>query len=110
MLAEPHYKAIKPRCLIEKLLKNDGSKSLIDYKFHCFDGIVESCLVCADRINGHAVKSLYDLSWNNHPEWVMSPYKKSSLVKRPKSLDKMIEYCKILSKGFPYVRVDWYEI
>lgn len=110
MLAEPHYKAIKPRLLIEKYLRNNGTKSLIDYKFHCFDGEVESCLVCADRIDGHAVKSLYDLNWNNHPEWVMSAYQKSPLVKRPKSLDKMIEYCKILSKGFPYVRVDWYEI
>lgn len=110
-IAEPHYAKIKPRLLFEKLLTDSRSeKSLIDYKFHCFDGHVESCLVCADRVNGHAVKSIYDLNWNQHPELVVDKYKNSPLIPRPVSLDLMIEFSKILSKGFPYVRVDWYEV
>lgn len=69
-----------------------------------------SCLVCAERVNGKAVKSLYDLNWNIHSERVVEHYRNSPLIPRPKSLKKMIEYSKILSKDFPYVRVDWYEI
>lgn len=110
MIAEPHYSKIKPRLIIEKYLSNNDSKSLIDYKFHCFNGKVESCLVCADRVNGKAVKSLYDLNWNVLPESVVKHYRNSPIIPRPKSLEKMIEYSQVLSAGFPYVRVDWYEI
>lgn len=110
LIAEPHYSKIKSRLLIEKLLKNEGQESLIDYKFHCFNGKVVSCLVCSDRINGHALKSIYDLDWHQHPEYVLSKYRQSPYIPRPQSLDKMIDICKKLSVGFPYVRVDLYEI
>ena len=33
-----------------------------------------------------------------------------SKFNRPKNLDKMIEYSRILSKPFPFVRVDFYEV
>lgn len=108
--AEPHYAGIKSRLLIEKLLSDSGRNSITDYKFHCFNGKVESCLVCSERVGNHAVKSIYDIDWEVRPECVVEKYKDVPLIKKPKSLDKMIEYSSILSKGFPYVRVDWYEI
>ena len=110
LIAEPHYSKIKSRLLIEKLLENQGHESLIDYKFHCFNGKVASCLVCSERINGHALKSIYDLDWHQHPEYVLPKYRRSPYIPRPQSLDKMIDICKKLSAGFPYVRVDLYEI
>ena len=32
------------------------------------------------------------------------------LDKKPKTLNKMIEYAKILSKDFKFIRVDFYEV
>ena len=55
----------------------------------------------------------YDLNWNAHPEYLVpTSHCRIGNVKipRPKSLPKMIEASSILSKGFPEVRVDFYEI
>jgi len=110
-LAEPHYLKIKPQIIAEKLLIDSNNRSsLIDYKFHCFNGHVESILVCTDRIDGHAYKAIYTLDWEILPNALRNTKIMNISIARPKSLDLMIEYSQILSKGFPYVRVDWYEI
>lgn len=110
-LAEPHYLKIKPRILVEKLL-NDGSEggSLVDYKFNCFDGKVYSIFLCYGRSNGSVHHSIYDRDWNIHHECMTSIHHHNEIFPKPNSFEKMIEYSEILSKGFPFVRVDWYEI
>ena len=37
-------------------------------------------------------------------------YRNNVFVPKPKHLDKMLSYAKILSDGFPEVRVDFYEV
>ena len=109
---ESHYDRIKPRILIEKKLPaQHGHKSLIDYKFNCFDGRVYSCFVTYEREIGKAVGcSLYDLEWNLRTDKMRVGHKDMLPCPKPSSLDFMIKYSSILSKGIPYVRVDWYEI
>lgn len=108
---EPHYFKIKPRLLIEKYLSpNEGEESLVDIKLNCFDGEVYSVFLCSDRVNGKVHYSVYDLGWNLYPEKILSAYRTDKFYPQPKSFNKMIEYSRILSKGIPYVRVDWYEI
>lgn len=110
-LAEPHYLKIKPRILIEKYLEDGkNSSSLVDYKFNCFNGKVYSIFFCSDREENSVKYSVYDLNWNLYPQKITPKYRTTKVFSKPKSLQKMIEYSSILSKGFPFVRVDWYEI
>ncbi len=55
---------------------------------------------------------LYDLNWNAHPEYCIftSHYRRSEILPQPQNLGKMIEVAEKLSKGFPVVRVDLYNI
>jgi len=114
---EPHYNKIHPLVIAEEFLHNqknvEDNKSLIDYKFWCFDGKVDSICVLYDRTIGSVKETVFDLDWNPHPEYVESNghYKRAdTIIERPKSFIQMLDVAKILSKGFPEVRVDLYEV
>lgn len=110
--AEPHYRKIKCRYIVEELLENVNpqSSSLIDYKFYCFYGKVEACLVCADRDKNEVYKILYDNNWNLREDWMNKMPTKLKDINKPISYDKMVEMCNKLGKDFPFVRIDFYEI
>lgn len=115
--AEPHYLKINPLIICEKYLKESCllSSSLIDYKFYCNFGKVLALMVCFDRTIGvHAEKVIYDIeTWTPRYEYLKSEYKSNSSMKtipKPKSLSEMLDAASILSKEFPLVRVDFYEI
>lgn len=118
--AQLHYTRIKPCIIAEELLINDkkDNSSLIDYKIWCFDGIPECILVASQRTwNDNGIDkyslSMYDTDWNNISSKALNNSGKhfdGADIERPKSLESMLEYAKILSAGFPEVRVDFYEI
>lgn len=119
--AQLHYTRIKPCIIAEKLLTNshDSEKSLIDYKIWCFNGQPECILVASNRSkssvneNGGYTLSMYDTNWNNISERALNKnnvHYGGNDIKKPESLEKMLEYAMLLSKGFPEVRVDFYEI
>lgn len=113
--AEWHYLDIPHRVYIEQYL--DDADKMIDYKFHCFNGIPEFILALSNRdaISGKNMKvtiDMYDMDWNNIAglqDFHGDKIGKGNL-KRPKYFDKMKEIARILSKDFQFVRVDLYEI
>lgn len=113
---EPHYLDIKPCIIIEELLNNDElsfTTSLVDYKLWCFDGKCHSVWACYNRTKSEVYVNIYDLDWICHPEHSVynSFYRDGKgMVPKPKTLNRMIEAASILSKGFPEVRVDFYEV
>jgi hypothetical protein len=113
LTGELHYCRIKPQIIIEKFLRQESSPhvSLIDYKFYSFGGVPKYINVLSDRkFNTHEIKRMmYDLEWNAHPEFFIKGVSLKP-VDRPISLDKVIEYVKLLSQPFPFVRVDFYEV
>ena len=116
-MGEPHYDKIKPCIIAEELLDNEKqafkSTSLIDYKIWCFDGKPAYVWVCYNRAHHKTDVAVYDLDWNFHPEYSNSiPHYvlSSEILPRPQSLDKMLEAAGRLSKGFPELRVDLYEV
>lgn len=114
--AQFHYLPIKRCIVVEQLLEEEGEMktlsphSLVDYKIWCFNGQPECILVVFDRAPGFTQQAVYDLEWNDISSKVFSAdyYKKA--LSKPKNLDKMIEYAKILSKDFLEVRTDFYNI
>lgn len=112
--AQLHYTKIQPCIIAEKLLinKKEPSKSLIDFKIWCFNGVPENILVAHDR-SGNLTFSIYDLEWNNISDIVgiIESYQyRGPKIAKPLSFDKMIEVAKKLSKDFPQVRVDFYDV
>lgn len=111
--AEPHYLKIKPCIIAEKLLESENSEGLIDYKIYCFNSQPFNILVCSDRdIEKHKVNfNLYSTKWEYLSDnYFIDKYKNGIKIQRPKHLDKMLEYARILSKPFKHVRVDLYEV
>ena len=107
---EQHYKYIKPCVFAEQYLPALDLFQT-DYKIQVINGEPYCILICADRDkNGHAQLFSYDLQWNRVP---LLNGEEETLVRqfdKPKNLAKMIECARILSKPFPYVRVDFYEV
>ena len=112
---EPHYSKIPHRFYIETYL--DKADQLIDYKFHCFNGIPQFVLTCSERkSNGDkAMKvtlDLFDMNWNPIRELISAGAEivGKGMVPKPQNFSRMIEIAKILSKDFKFVRVDLYEL
>ena len=119
--AQLHYTRIKPCVIAEELLHQSEYKnhispnSLVDYKVWCFSGVPESVWVAYNR---HDVKyvnmALFDTQWNPMPQHLHSietdKYNPDVIIPKPVCLDKMLEIASVLSKPFPEVRVDFYEI
>ena len=106
---ELQYKDIKPLIIAEKYLATEEN-DLQDYKFLCFSGEVKYIWVDKDRYTNHK-RNLFDPNWNLLPEKISEGYVYENWFPcpKPKNLDKMLEFAKLLSKGMNFVRVDFYE-
>ncbi len=102
------YYSCTPRILAEEYMSQvDGQ--LYDYKVFCFDGKPHCFYVATDHFPGQLSHiSFYDLDWNRldvrygeHP---------NCDVERPKHFDEMLRLARKLSAGFPFVRVDFFDV
>lgn len=111
--AEPHYLKISPRIVAEELLKNTcpNSKTIVDYKIFCFLGEPFLVNICYDRDSKthHCVDAWYDTKWNLLDRYLaFGPRGKE--IECPKSLQVMYDICRVLTKDFPFVRLDFYDV
>ena len=116
-MGEPHYDRIKPCIIAEKLLDNTKqqmeSTSLVDYKVWTFHGKPAYIWACHNRTKQSCEVGVYDLDWQMHPEYsrTTSHYILSAKpIPRPQSLERMLHVASVLSKDFPELRVDFYEV
>lgn len=92
----------------EEFMTDNVSNEILDYKLFCFNGNPEVIFFVSDRTN-HGKSDFYNLNWvKQNYRWAYEPSGKT--FPRPYALEAMIEYAKVLAKGFPFVRVDFYEI
>ena len=105
---ELQYRDIQHKIIIETFM-DDGTGDLKDYKITCFDGKPHFIWVDNYRHSNHT-RNFYDLNWNQLPYKINLNYSTFPYLKKPKCLGKMIELASILSKGFCFVRVDFYII
>ena len=118
--AELHYARIPHRVIAEQLLVNDPvsenySSTLIDYKIWVFNGKAHYVWVCMNRFvknkDGAEVMT-YDREWNAHPEYcrVTPDFTLADPMPKPVGYDHMLEVAERLSKPFPVVRCDLYNL
>lgn len=103
------YKNVKKRIIAEKYLVDESGWQLKDYKVFCFDGEPKFVEVDYDRYVGHKL-NVYDLDWNYIDFYMTSHNDPNVIIGKPKRLDLMLELSRKLSKGTPFVRVDFYSI
>lgn len=104
---ELHYSKIEPKIISEEYLDFSYPENAIDYKIHCINGEPYCFLLCFDRdyVKGGVELASYSVDWEK------KDYLKQESIKsvaKPAELEQMLEYARILSKPFPYVRVDLY--
>lgn len=106
------YDKYAHKIIIEKYI--DSSKEnggLIDYKFFCFNGRVEYLYVIADRNLGNKCGlAIYNRSFERMPYYRLDEKPLERDIPKPQNYDQMLEIAEKLSKPFPHVRVDLYDI
>lgn len=101
------YKNVPPRILCERYLSSTEEITPHDYKISCFNGIPRYIQVDVDRYGNHR-RSYYTTDWRLMP--ITGGKKLADPLKRPKNLEEMIRISGVLSKGFPFARIDLYNI
>lgn len=105
------YKNVKPCVFAEKYISDDESGALTDYKFYCFDGHVDSVMLCIDRQINDPKFYFFDRDWN------LRRYNKRGkaapvgfTLPKPDGIERMFEIASILSKNIPFARIDLYNV
>lgn len=101
---ELHYKDIPRKIICEKLLANTAP---IEYQAWCINGKPESFLVCRKRYEGGYDSWSYSLDWKRLYDRVVENVED---LPKPTNLGQIIEYARILSNPFPFVRADFYDV
>lgn len=111
------YKDVKPRILAEQYMEDNTSAAsdmpagLTDYKFYCFDG-EPAFLYISKGLEDHATARISFLTL----DWKPAPFQRrdyapfETLPAKPAGWDTMLQICRKLSKGYPFLRVDLYQI
>lgn len=100
-------KPLKPLIVIEEFLEFGDHEYLDDYKLYCCNGNVMFSLIVKERGSKNQTRTFVDRDWNVLP--VRRAGKFTSVApEKPENLEKMYELAEILSKDFPFVRIDFY--
>lgn len=105
------YKNVKPRIIAEQYMEDEKTAELRDYKFFCFDGNVKALFIATDRQKqGEEVKFDFFNENFEHLDFRQGHPNASVYPEKPENFDKMCQLAGQLSKGFPQLRVDFYEV
>ena len=104
------YKDVPRKIICEKYMTDSGDQ-LSDYKVHNFNGVPRVILVCKDRFKKSGLtEDFYSDQWD-HLDVKRPGHPNASVdIKRPFELDEMLKLSRILAKGIPFVRTDFYTI
>jgi hypothetical protein len=103
------------RILAEEYLEpSDGTKAVTDYKFFCTHGkVLFAYCLSVDSADTCDVDDK-NFSFYSVPEWKRLPITlaghRQNMIPRPKHFNRMIALAEKLSKPFPLIRVDLYEV
>lgn len=109
---ELHYASMTHRIICEHYLDDLSGDDPADYKLYCFGGRVHCTLVCQQRsaLQGHPLSDFYDRSWTSKLPYSRSCPVGDRTVPKPRAYDEMLRAAEELSKPFPFVRMDFYDI
>ena len=104
------YKNVKPRVIVEKNI-NVNDEDLKDYKFFCFDGEPKALYITTNRGMEGGLKEDFFYADGRHMEVNQKGYNNNTQTPSlPINFEKMKDLARVLAKGIPQLRVDFYEI
>ena len=105
---ELQYKNVVPQIIVEKLMLDESNELPKDYKILCIHGEPQFIEIDYDRLTNFRLVFM-STSWEKMP-WKLSKFcsRKDDNPTKPKRLEEMLEMARLLSKPFPFVRVDLY--
>lgn len=113
---EWNYKDIPPKIIAEKVLRDKEGKLPLDYKFMCFHGVPKIMYLSKDTCTEEGTHSAgqrlnyYDMDFQLLNISGAGMQNIEEEIPRPATFEKMKEYAAILSKPFPFCRVDFYSV
>lgn len=103
------YKNVEPRIIIEKYVKDEKEDNLPVFKFFCFDG--EPYLVQTIKNDKTKFETIdyFDMNWKLLD--LRQNFNNSDVpLNKPNNFEEMKRIASVLSKGFPFLRVDLYSV
>jgi hypothetical protein len=110
VVGELHYASIVPRIICEALLQDPSGRPISDYKVYCFDGRAHCTMACTDRSEKRANYDFYDLGWTNKLAYSKTSLLANRDIPKPDAYEEIIAAAEMLSKPFPFVRMDFYSV
>lgn len=108
--ARGYFHIMEPLIMAEEFV-GSGQTPPVDYKFFCFGGVPRYAYSASEHFqDGRAVSSeisFYDMDWN--PLDVRYGTSKRHDLPKPTRFDEMRQVAELLSRGFPFMRVDFYD-
>ncbi len=110
--AEVQYKSIPKKIICEKYIEGKADALPVDYKIYCFHGepLYIGNFIERDMETKSIIRGYFDLEWNPSSVFRYKDEMEVSKFPKPECLEEMLAYARILSKPFPFVRVDFYEL
>lgn len=108
--AELQYEKSPRRLICEKLIIPSSGTRPADYKIYCYSGEPKFILLYTNRGEENTNIAFYDTSWNRLTGIKRPGFEAPDTFEWPKpvNLDQSLEYARLLSQPFPFVRVDMY--
>lgn len=110
------YKNVKPRIIAEKLMVDESGWDLKDYKFFCFNGEPKILFLASERFKAKGEKAKFDYFDMNLRRLPFSSLGHHSAYQAGEQHDpipgfeEMVNLARKLSQGFPFIRVDFYDV
>lgn len=113
--AQLQYEIEDKKILVERYLNEKEGVTIPDIKLYCFHGKCRAILYIAERDRDPHRAAFFDENW----EYLGQPYRNGVLdrynsfevlPKRPERLEEMVRIAEDLSSGFPFVRIDLYDV
>lgn len=102
------YKNVTPCIFAEKFLEDESGKELKDYKFYCFNGEPLLAEVFYDRFEQQK-RNFYNTNWEKL-EMTYRGVPSVRDIECPQNFEEMLQLARKLSKGWPFLRVDFYSV
>lgn len=104
---DKQYRDIPRKIIADEFLEDNTGEELRDYKFWCFNG--EPLYMYCTNKGEHICENFYDMDFNpvpiNHGFPRISPE-----LEKPEEFELMRDLARQLSKGVPFVRVDFFDV
>lgn len=106
------YKDMQPVVYAETYMEQvDGQ--LYDYKFFCCNGKMKFMFIATDRYQGEKARlthDFFDADFQPLPFYYGGRGHAAQPLEKPEQFDEMVRLAESLSKPFPFVRVDFYQV